>query len=610
MSRRPIDYLLRCYFPQLAITLLSLGAAAFYSLRAVERLYTRRLVDDLEIQALLAGELLLDRDGAFLPPERLLEQTRRLGAQSGQRWTVLNSERVVVADSEGDMERIARDRHALRPEIRAAYAAGAGSAQRRSATVDVNLLYVARRLEHRGQTAGVIRLAVPITQIEQGLQAVRRTLRRVFLGVTLLALATGLWSAHRNAAPVDDLRQALHQVARGDLDVRVASTPRKPLNEMGGELNSLAQQMREQIEALAVERARREAILASMSEGVLAIDLDRRVVWINRAATVMLRTAETSPVGRPVHEVAPHAAFLDAVDAIVEAEGPIEREATIGGRTSTALWIHAAALRNGSGLRTGSVFVFNNITAMRHLQRVRQDFVANVSHELRTPVTAISGLADTLLDGGDHSPETVGRFLGIIRRQAVHLERIVQDLLLLSKVEVQEGRLLEREPVEMADILRNALDVCEQRSLERHTRIDVDCPPGTVLQAHPSLLEQALINLIDNAIKYGPEESVVAIRVEQDSEAVSISVSDAGPGIAQKHLGRIFERFYRVDRGRSRDMGGTGLGLSIVRHIAEVHGGGVSVASEPGAGSTFTLILPIEPPPSPTTAEPTDGDPP
>ncbi len=602
MSRRPIDYLLRCYVPQLAITLLSLGAAAFYSLRAVERLYTRRLVDDLKIQAFLAGELLLDEGGALLPSETLQERTRRLGAQAGQRWTVLTPDRVVVADSEGDMERIARDRHALRPEIQAAYTAGTGSAMRRSATVDVNLLYVARRIERGGRLAGVIRLAVPTTQIEQGLRAARGNLRWAFLGVTLLALAVGLWSSHQNAAPVDDLRHALHQVARGDLDVRVETTPSRPLHEMGGELNSLAQQMQDQIEALAVERGRREAILASMSEGVLAIDMDRRVVWINRAASAMLHSVDASPVGRPVHEVAPHAAFLEAVDAIVGAEGPIEREAVIGGRAPTALWVHAAALRNGSGLRTGSVFVFNDITAMRHLQRVRQDFVANVSHELRTPVTAIRGVADTLLDGSEHSPETAARFLEIIRRQAVHLERIVQDLLLLSKVEAQDGRLLEREPVDLAELLRNAIDVCEQRSRERRTRVDVDCPPGTTLAAHPSLLEQALVNLIDNAIKYGPEEALVTVRAERAEGSVRISVSDSGPGIGRQHLGRIFERFYRVDRGRSRDMGGTGLGLSIVRHIAEVHGGAVSVESEPGAGSIFTLTLPATP------AAPTDGD--
>ncbi len=601
MSRRAFDYLTRFYLPQLAITLISLGLAAFYSLRAVERLYTDRLVEDLKTQAFLAGELLLDSEGRFLPDEVLPEQTRRLGLRAGQRWTVLDVDGVVRTDSEGDMERIARDRHALRPEIRAAFERGSGFATRRSATVDAKLLYVAHRIEQQGRVVGVIRLAVPLTEIELGLRSARRNLRLAFVGMGLLALATGFWSARRSVAPVNDLRQALHQVASGDLGRRVEPAPSSTLREMGGELNSLAQQMQGQIEALALERAHREAILASMSEGVLAIGLNRRVVWVNRAAGVMLRMTEASPVGRPVHEVAPHAAFLDAVDAIVGAEGPVAREATLGGLNPTVLWIHAAALRTGSGERMGSVFVVNDLTATRHLQRVRQDFVANVSHELRTPVTAIRGVADTLLDGSEHGAQTVARFLEIIRRQAVHLERIVEDLLLLSKIEARESRSLDCEPVRLADVVRYAIQVCEPRCLERRIRVEVDCPPDATVPAHPSLLEQALINLLDNAVKYGPEGSVVTVRVAPEPALVRIEVSDAGPGIARQHLGRIFERFYRVDPGRSRDMGGTGLGLSIVRHIAEVHRGEVGVTSQLGAGSTFTLTIPIAPnaPPQP-----------
>lgn len=591
--RNTRHFLLRWYAPHLGITLLVLAIAAFYSLRAVERLYTQRLITDLETQALLAVKWLGAADGALLPAPQIHDRCLTLGAVTGQRWTILNAEGRVLGDSDGDMTRIARDAHALRPEIRAAFQHGSGWARRRSATVGRNLIYVAKRIDVNDRPLGVIRVAVPLTQIESGLQTARNRLVLAFGGMLALALTLGLWVSRRTAAPVAALGQALHNVARGNLDFRLAEPQGiGAVDTMSGELNSLAQRMQEQIEALAVERAYREAILSSMTEGVLALDLDRRIAWLNEAAAVMLRVRAARLVGSPLHEVVPHAAFLDAVDAAVANPHPVECEATIGSRPQTVLWIHAAALRNGAGARVGTVFVFNDLTHMRHLQRVRQDFVANVSHELKTPVTAIKGVVETLLDGSRHDPDAVSRFLDIVQRQAAHLDRIVDDLLLLSRLEAQGGRLLDREPVPLAPLLCGAVDVCSRRAAERRVTIDVTGADGIVLQAHPSLLEQALINLIDNAVKYGPEDATVTVAVTRDKDEVRIAVRDQGPGIARQHLDRIFERFYRVDRGRSRDLGGTGLGLSIVRHIADAHLGRVEVESEPGSGSTFSLFLP------------------
>lgn len=592
MRKERRQWLLRWYAPHLVIMLTALAVTAFYSLRAVERLYLRRLVEDLETQAYLAGQWLGASDGALLPRAQLQSRSLTLGAQTGQRWTILDRDGRVLADSDGDLDSIARDAHALRPEIRSARANGSGWARRRSATVGYNLVYVARRIEHQGAPLGIIRVAVPLTQIEAGMQTARRRLMLAFGGVLALALALGVWVSRRAAGPVADLRQALRQVAHGDLSYRVPQARPSGMADMDGDLNSLATRMQEQIEALAVERAYREAILSSMTEGVLALDLERRIAWLNEAAAVMLGVRATRLVGAYVHEVVPHAAFLNVVDAAVAADEPLESEAGIGGKPPKVLWIHAAALRNGADARAGTVFVFSDVSHMRHLQRVRQDFVANVSHELKTPVTAIKGVVETLLDGGKHTSETVNRFMDIVRRQATHLDRIVQDLLLLSRVEAQGDRALEREPVCVAELIRVAIEVCAQRAREREIEIALDCPEDLGVQAHPSLLEQALINLIDNAVKYGPAKGQVSIRAFPTDGQVRIDVHDQGPGIARHHLERIFERFYRIDCGRSRDLGGTGLGLSIVRHIAEAHGGGAAAESAPGEGSTFTLIIP------------------
>lgn len=596
--RNTESMLLRWYAPHFAITLLALVFAAFYSMRAVEKLYTERLVADLETQAYLAAQWLGASEGEFLPTAKIQARCRMLGADTGQRWTLLDAEGRVLGDSEGDVTLMARDTHALRPEIREAFRDGSGWSVRYSATVGRNLIYVARRIDYGrldldGRTLGVVRVAVSLTQIEQGLVNARQRLWMFFFVLLLLALATGIWVSRRVVLPMDSLRHGLRKVLRGDLDYRIPHPRARNADDMGGDLNSLAQRMQEQIEELAVERSDREAILSSMTEGVLALDANRRIAWINEAAASMLNVPPACPAGLPVQEVLPHAEFLRAVDAAVASAEATEYEVTVNGETPVVLWVHAAPLRN-AGVRSGTVFVFSDLTHQRRLERVRKDFVANVSHELKTPVTAIRGALETLQDGTTHDPSTVTRFLDIARRQSALLERIVNDLLLLSRVESKAGRSLEMETLRLNALLQGAIRVCARNADERHVRIERTCGEDIMLRGHASLLEQAIVNLIDNAVKYGPEGATVHVSAQRRDNLARIEVRDCGPGIARRHLDRIFERFYRIDPGRSRDLGGTGLGLSIVRHITEVHGGHIEVESEPGQGSTFILWLPID----------------
>jgi len=283
--------------------------------------------------------------------------------------------------------------------------------------------------------------------------------------------------------------------------------------------------------------------------------------------------------------------LLSLIDESERQNDPVEREMTVG---EAILNLRATALKDVAGCRVGTLVVLSDVTLLRKLETVRQDFVANVSHELRTPITSVKGFAETLLDGAMNDPATTERFLKIIVRQANQLETIIRDLLDLSRLEQSSSQNLERQMTPLAGVLKSAMELCQSRAVERGVSLSLVCEENLSAVVHAGLIEQAIVNLIDNAIKYGAsgERSQVDVVARREGTCVCISVRDHGNGIEQKHLERLFERFYRVDKGRSRDLGGTGLGLAIVKHIVLIHKGTVAVDSEVGKGSTFTVRLP------------------
>jgi two-component system phosphate regulon sensor histidine kinase PhoR len=270
------------------------------------------------------------------------------------------------------------------------------------------------------------------------------------------------------------------------------------------------------------------------------------------------------------------------------------KEMTTGGTSELLLNMRATALNDRAGHRLGTLMVLSDVTLLRRLETVRQDFVANVSHELRTPVTSIKGFAEALLDGAMNDPATADRFLKIIVRQAGQLESIIRDLLELSRLEQTSAQPLDRHETPVLGVLKSAIDLCQSRPDGRNVTVSLACEEGLTAVMHAGLVEQAVVNLIDNAIKYGAgrECAKVDVAAAKEGACVRITVRDYGQGIEHKYLERLFERFYRVDKGRSRELGGTGLGLAIVKHIVLIHNGTVNVESELGHGSTFTLRLP------------------
>ncbi len=344
---------------------------------------------------------------------------------------------------------------------------------------------------------------------------------------------------------------------------------------------------------LEAQRKEMEAVLSSMVEGVVAVDHDLSILSMNRAASRMFGHEPSEIIGRPIAGVAGLGDTADLLSAAMGQDDPVEGELPFGVEGLGLAQAHATRLRAPSGETIGALVVLHDVTRLRTLERVRQDFVASVSHELKTPVTTIKGFIETLLDGAVEDPEEAERFLRIAARQVDRLNAIIEDLLTLSRLEqASEKTEILMESILLEDVLRTAVEVCEPRASEKGVTISLDCPDGLRVEASPALLEQAVINLVDNAVKYSDPGNSVQVGAERGAEGLVVWVRDHGSGIPAEHLPRLFERFYRVDKARSRTAGGTGLGLAIVKHIAQVHGGEARVESAAGAGSTFSLVLP------------------
>lgn len=484
------------------------------------------------------------------------------------------------------------ENHGDRPEFRQALVAGSGTSTRHSSTVGARMVYVAVALKHAERTLGVVRTSVPATSIEQ---AMRQMQWRIAVGGLAITLLAGLLSLHvtrRFSQSLEEIRRGAERFARGELSYKLLVPDTAELADVAVALNQMAGQLADRIRTISRQGHEQEAMLASMVEGVLAVDTQQRVISLNRAAAELLSCHIQESLGRGLQEVVRSAQLRRFVSQALEGRRPIEDDLVLSGLGGRILQAHGTALRDASGHAVGAVIVLNDVTQLRRLENLRRDFVANVSHELRTPITSIKGFVETLLDGALDNREDAERFLHIVARQADRLNAIIEDLLALSKIE--QGA--ESGEIDLADapvrpILESAILVCASKGSERDVRVRLTCDENLRARVNAPLFEQAVVNLLDNAIKYSEPGAEVSLEAANSHGEVTVTVRDQGCGIAADHLPRLFERFYRVDKARSRKLGGTGLGLSIVKHIVNAHQGRVTVESQPGVGSTFRIHL-------------------
>ncbi len=550
----------------------------------------RSLLVQAQLLQNIAAPALAGSNGADLQ-----EQVLELGSRIESRLTVIREDGVVLADSDEDPSSM--DNHGSRPEIELARGNGIGVATRFSRTVAANLMYVAVAVKDGGDVLGYVRTSLPLTIIRNRLGALRRA---VVFGAVLaaaVALLFGLVVARRVTAPLVSMTDAAESMAAGDYRRRVASSSGDEIGQLASSFNKMAGELEQRLQTITEDRSKLLTILGGMVEGVVAVDGDQKVVHLNAAAGRILGVTPTESIGRPIWEVTRVRKVAEALEQALREGQEVSGELRLVGEPRDKIVdLHAAPLQNGQGALVGAVLVLHEVTELRRLETVRQDFVANVSHELKTPITAIRGLIDTVVEDPKMPGETRTRFLGKVREQSRRLSLLVTDLLTLARLESADG-ILESEALDLRDSVSKSIGNFMAAAEERGIELVTDVPEAAVrVVGDYQALELVVNNLLDNALKYTPQGGKVWVRVDTDGKSAILEVEDTGIGIAREHHERIFERFYRVDKARSREVGGTGLGLSIVKHICKLMGGSVSIHSDVGAGSTFRVLLPLSTP--------------
>ncbi len=547
--------------------------------------------------ATLVGEILensIDIDD--VNPAEIQRRVTELGQKTGVRITVIGENGAVLGDSARNPAEM--DNHLGRPEVKEAIANDIGESSRYSKTLEREMLYVA--IPHRAygnKLRAVIRTSLPLSFLQSSIHPVERKI--IYLGgiLTVAALLLSMALSKTLSSSLRGIINTSEELAKGNLDIRIPATKGKSeISKISAALNRMAQNLNELFKQLSKEKNQLEAVLGAMSEGVMVVSREGRVIIMNSALKKMFNLKD-DPTSKQYWEILRNRELTKLVESVLEKWTPVSREIFYLYPDEKHYFANVIPLDSPD---KEVIVVMFDITDFKRLEKIKADFIANVSHELRTPLTAIKGYTETLEEEAYESPEDQKHFVRIIKRHTDRLINLVSDLLVLSEVESRDSLSKENsvndfEEININELIKTSLDALRSKAQDKG--IEVSFRAGTDvcrLKANRFLIEQMFINLIDNAIKYTPENGKVEVRISRDNSHILTEITDNGIGIPKEHLPRIFERFYRVDKTRSRNLGGTGLGLSIVKHIVIMHGGRIEVQSEEGKGSKFSVTLPAQ----------------
>jgi two-component system, OmpR family, phosphate regulon sensor histidine kinase PhoR len=569
----------------------SVFVAGLYLGRALDRF----AVTSLEARLVTAGRLLHDEARTLLgrgaDAETIGGFVRRAARPTESRVTLIAPDGTVLGDSEIAPAELGRlDNHRDRPEVRVALAGGVGRDLRASASVGAALMYVALPVRDADRVVGVVRLALPLLAVTSSYDEINRVMLAGGLVALAVAFGIGVFVAGRVTRPVVEMQEIARQMSEGHFAVRAPVRSEDELGALGRALNVMVLRLREQIANIEAERAKATAILDGMVEGVVAVDGQECILLMNERARTMFGVGSGRGDGKPFLEVIRNADLHEIFRSSRTAGGVRHQELRLTHPAGRILRVTAVPLRL-AGEEPGLVMVSDDVTELRRLEHVRTEFIANVSHELRTPLTAIQGYLETLLGGALDEPEHARRFVEIALRHTERLGRLLNDLTDLSNIEL--GKVsLRLAPTAVRPLVDSVLELVSGKARDGGVALHAEVSETiTVLADHDRLL-QILINLADNAVKYTPAGGAVTLRAHATPAGpVELSVSDTGIGIPRADLPRITERFYRVDKARSRELGGTGLGLAIVKHLVLAHGGDLAIESEEGRGTTVRVLL-------------------
>lgn len=576
------------------LLLLAVGILGVVLIKRAEVQYVRLIEHSLHTRALLVCELVRDRSNSEI--ELLQPRLQALRSASPTRITLITEDGTVLADSEADPKASPLANHADRPEIQSARQGEIGILrQRHSETTDQDMLYLALRNDDRRGVIAFVRVAVSLENVQRELNELQRMVWTTVAIAGLVGLVIAFWLARRLAQPLRDITYAAERIAAGEYGNKVFAFGQNEVGNLARSFNYMSTRLAEQFTQIEEDRQQLRTILSGMVEGVVALDADQCILFANERAGQLLGFQPETAVGRRVWEVVRQRTLQECVTRALGSDVPVKEELALSQNQTRSVTLHAARLSGGPA--RGIVLVLHDTSELRRLERLRQEFVANVSHELKTPLAVIKASVETLIDGAIEDIEHRGSFLDKIAHQAEYLHALILDLLSLARIEAGE-EIYEMSEVPLEPLVSDCIERHRDRAEAKRQTLEAagNAAGGDVAAlADEEAMHEILNNLVDNAVKYTPEGGRILVRWWGENGHACLEVEDNGIGIPPQDLPRIFERFYRVDKARSREVGGTGLGLSIVKHLVQDMRGQIRAVSRPGQGTTFTVRLPRAP---------------
>jgi two-component system phosphate regulon sensor histidine kinase PhoR len=586
-----ISFKLKLIFSYVFVILISFGFIAFFLDRNLEESSLQDIQSSLVAQANLIENQVNPESLKKEDVVSLDNLVKSLGLKINCRITIVNKTGKVLADSEKSLLEVPEmENHLSRPEINTALSGATGIDTRYSPTLKIDMLYVALPLKDKNETLGILRLALPLENVQNTLFGIRKIVTLGMIIALGFAFILGSIVASRAIKPINSMIQISRKFSEGDFSRRIIQVSKDEIGELAATLNKMAQDIEDKIKEIKTQNQKLAAILNSMIEGVIVSDKIGHILSVNPTIEKIFAVSNAEVKGKLFLEAVRNNDISEVINTVLRTGEALSREISLVLPVRRTFQINAAPIFDNDAV-IGSLVVIHDITEIRKLETIRSDFVANVSHELKTPLTSIKGFVETLLGGALNDKENNRKFLKIIQDHAERLNKLVDDLLSLSHLESSEIRL-EREEFSLREQLEKVLEGFKSQLKKKNIEVKNELAQKFLIKADKHRIEQVLINLIDNAIKFNREEGYIRIYSEDLNSKIKIIIEDSGIGIPEKDIPRIFERFYRVDKARSRELGGTGLGLSIVKHIVELHTGLVSVESTEGLGSKFFFTLP------------------
>lgn len=523
------------------------------------------------------------------------DEAHEIGSLTDSRVTFIEKDGTVIGDSESDPHTM--NNHLDREEIQAAAISGVGSAIRYSATLDKNMLYVAAPVQAGDLFDGYIRLSMSLEAVEVGVRNAWTVMGFSLLVLFLVAAVVSYRVASGLTKPLEHITLVANRISRLDYGARVRLERRDEIGELGKAIDNMADSLEKQLKVIRDNEDLLQSVLANMTGGMLMVNSSGNVALVNRFAEEVLGVSSKRLTGKSYHELKRHYELTKLLGEGLRRKERIHDEQTLYDPDPRLIQIDGVPMFEDDDTYRGMLFLIQDISNIRRLEKMRSEFVANVSHELKTPIAAVKGFAETLLGGGVQDEQTARSFLQIIYDESERLNRLIGDILELSKIESKRSPL-DFSPIHLQPFFDTIREMLNASAAKKHITMEMNVPEELFMEADEDRLRQIFVNLISNAVNYTQDGGKVRLTVEEiiseaDEERILFHVKDTGMGIPKKDLPRIFERFYRVDKARSRSSGGTGLGLSIVKHLVDLHRGTVTVESEVNIGTTFTVNLPL-----------------